>query len=434
MAQNNSLTNFSFDDENDDFATPGTKKTKDLEEIIKEVKGEDDDFDDDFPETKLPAKVAEAVNKGKTKIEKREGEEDDSEEDWGFDDDKTKVKPKVETTTKPKEEVKGTKEKVKGEETKDEEDEENIEFEGDDSKGKDNEIGEDYYTNLVLDLKDKGILNIEIEEGKQYTEDEFFELHDAEIEARAEDTLGAFVEDMDDEGKAFIKFKKAGGKTSDFKAHIIDTSFDLEELDENNEKDVDKVIKYYLKVIKKNDEDEIEDIMASMKERGKKKGYAIKYFDKIKENRETTLANIVKAQEAINKQKEDNVKEFTAVIKSVLKDKDKINGFAITSKDITEIPDYINKPTVKQGKKFIPAFQADLNRVLTASKKGDLEDFITLAKLLKNRFEVKDIIAKVQTTVATKVKDAIDSSRKNNRRVSSSGGADRKPLADFFPD
>jgi len=49
MAQNNSLTNFSFDDENDDFATPGTKKSKDLEDVIKEVKGEDDDdFEDVF--------------------------------------------------------------------------------------------------------------------------------------------------------------------------------------------------------------------------------------------------------------------------------------------------------------------------------------------------------------------------------------------------
>ena len=71
---------------------------------------------------------------------------------------------------------------------------------------------------MISQLKDNGIFAaLEDEEFADGLSDEDLpDMIDKEVDARVEETMENFFDEMDDDGIAFLKFKKNGGKTSDF--------------------------------------------------------------------------------------------------------------------------------------------------------------------------------------------------------------------------
>lgn len=405
-----SLMDFQFDNDLEFFGVKATVDT-DGQQVIKEVKEEKIVDDDDAPDEGVTTLDDGEAKKGKPK---GEGEEEEEEDVTFFD--QNNEEEEEETTEldeeKPKKETPGKK--------KDEKEPEEV----DDKQ---------FFTTLVNEMKEKGIFqNIEVKENEEITEEKFLELQDAEIEARVNETFEAFAEEMDEDGKAFIKFKKDGGKTSDFFHIYSNRSFDIDQFDEDNEAHVNKVLKHYLTQVEKLDESDMNDRLEWLKEGGKEKAYAKKYFGIIENDRKTLKEKITKAQAEAAKEREDALKEFQTSFTEVLSKTESVGAFAITKTDQKELTSYVIKPTVKVGKnKYIPQFQKDIANIFKAETEEDKKKLLLLAKLVKTGFDVKDLVTQVETEVTKKAKSKL-ADAKRNIKPSSSGSAGKKSISDYF--
>lgn len=392
-----SLQDFNWDESEDFFGIPSEEKSE-TDEVIATVKT--DDVNDEP-----------VVTDG-----------DDDGDDTNPEADKSKK-------SKKKDEEEETPPTFFGEQPEDKSD-------SDEGKPSDTEAVPDdskFYSTLATEMKEKGIFqNLELEEGEEIDEEKFFELQDAEIESRVEETFEAFGEDLDEDGKAFLKFKKNGGNTQDFfRVYGNQTSLSLDSVDTSNEEDQDLVIKHYLKVIDSMDDDEIADRLDWLEENGKKKGYAEKYMNKLQEVDKKNKEALAKQAENISKQREEGAKKFNQDLQTELEKTETVGSFDFSKVDKKDLINYITKPTVKIGKnKYITQFQAELGDIFKAE--GDKkQSLLLLAKLVKTGFDVKDLLETTKTKVVKEAKSKLQYA-KAGVRASSTGGSNRKAITDYF--
>jgi S-adenosylmethionine:tRNA-ribosyltransferase-isomerase (queuine synthetase) len=100
------------------------------------------------------------------------------------------------------------------------------------------------WSNIYKELKNRGIISIDVEDESSIDADRFIELQEEEIEARLEETIQAFMEELDEDGKAFLKFKKEGGNTKDF-FKIYSEISEVPTPEYNDEKSQEKFLRYY---------------------------------------------------------------------------------------------------------------------------------------------------------------------------------------------
>jgi len=389
---NNSLQDFNWDNAGDFFnINPKGEEAENVTEVIKKEDDTDDtniadNVDDDTPE-------GEDTSKGK---KKKESDDEEQNVEGFFEDEKP-----------------------------------NSTEEGEEGKGaKPGENDDKFYTTLASELKEKGIFqNVEIKEGEEIDEDKFFELQDSEIESRVEETFEAFFEELDDDGKAFLKHKKAGGSTQDF-MQVYQNTISIDGVNLEEDKDQDLVLAHYMRTVDTMDEDEITDRIEWLKENGKKKAFAEKYFNKLKDidtERKTALAE---RASQMSKQREESAKKFNEDLDKELNSTESVGSFSFGKVDKKGLMNFITKPTVKVGKnKYITEFQAELGEIF----KGEGENkkkLLLLAKLVKSQFDVKDLIEETKTKVVKDAKSKLQQSR-TGVRPSTSGGNNKKSLSDF---
>lgn len=283
------------------------------------------------------------------------------------------------------------------------------------------------YKELTQKLKQKGIFqNVEIPEDEEVEEDKFFEYHDKEIEARVDEALEDWSEQLDEDGKAFIKFKKEGGKTEDFlktyREAIERPSGDLK--DESYQ---EKLSRYYYKKVEGLDPEDIDDRIQWLKDSGKLEKYAEKHDEKITEMEASSKQNLVEKQKEQARLAEEAKTKFVDAVRTALEETDEVGKFKFTPKLKKELLPFITKPTVKVGKnQYITGVQDKLKTALR-----DPSKMLILAKLLYNDFDVSDIEATTTTQQTRQIKG--DLQRKEHVKVTSSGQIGKKrSLADYF--
>lgn len=405
--QTGSLQDFSFD--NDTWF--GQKEEIDAtEQVLKEVKGTAKTVADDGEggETKV-----EATNIKDTKTK----EDEDEEEPTFFGEEKPEDKPKEEDEETEEEEGKDKGKKKEKDE------------------GKDNPENDDkFFTTLAGELKEKGIFqNVELKEGEEITEEKFFELQDAEIEKRVEETFEAFFEELDEDAKNFLRFKKNGGKTADFFAsHTASAGIDLDNFDVENEAQRTQMLTHYLSTVEKLDAEDIKDRIEWLKEGGKEKTYATKYQKAMQATRDELKETIVKSQEEAAKQREAEVSNFNNSLNETLGKTETVGAFTFTKNDQKELGGYITKPTVKVGKnKYVPAFQAEIANIFRADSEESKQKLLLLAKLVKSNFDVSDLVTETKTKVVKQAKSRLQEA-KTGVKPSTSGNYTKKSLGDYF--
>lgn len=439
-SKESSLEDFTWDTAGnaDFFGVPGTaagteeKKTT-MDEILKEVAEDDDDdsevttLDTSKKEKKKPAKK----DKNEEGEEEEEDEDEEKEEEVSFSfgaEDEEEEDEDEEDEDKSKKKTSDKKEKVSKEASKDK------------SKKKPEAEQTDgqFYKTLASELKEKGIFeNIELDEEKEeLTEEEFFTLQENEVEARVTETFEAFAEEMDDDGKAFIRFKKNGGNTADFISVYVDSpvpDFGGKEFDPKNETHRKVVLETYLTLVEKLDDEELADRLTWLKENGKDQAMSEKYYGKLTDIDAKQKAALLKHAEDKAKEREESTKAFNKNLQDVLNKTDVVGKIKITKDDKKKLADLITKPTVKVGKnKYIPSFHSKLGTILRAGTPEDTAKLIVLAKLVEGDFDIKDLVTKVETEVTNKVKSKIRDA-KNGVKPSSSGQyGNKKTLSDFF--
>jgi len=397
---NTLLDDFSLDDGDEfDFASSsGILQDKKKTVVVPKKVEDKQDEDEDENEEGTEGKTVEKGTKAKKKVEKTEDEDEDINFDEEDDDDDKVVKT----------------EKVEGKKAD--------EDAGDKQEGLS-------FTDLAADLKDKGIFNnVEIAEDKELTEEEFFKMHDDEIESRVTETFEAIFEELGKEGSDFLKYVGNGGNPRTFLAKISNR-FNLDELDTDNDAQVNKTLKHYLINFEKIDDEDIDDKMKWLEDSGKKKAYATKYFKIIKETEKEEEAEALALQEQAFKAKQAQVKEFNDTLKEVVGNIKTVGSFNVNKTEQKSLVDYITKPVVKVGKnKYIPEFQAKLRKVLDGKTDKDMEKLAVLAKILKEDFKLEDLETKTTTKVLAKTKSRLASKGSVIKSISSTP----KSLADYM--
>lgn len=444
-----SNTGFSWDTDTDDtefFGTGGKTpavKPKTVAEIVKEVVTENDDFEVETEEVttvdekKKPAKV-----KGKAKSEEaeinfeEEGEVEDSDFTFGQDT-KQPAKKKPESPAKKEAKEKIKPEADEEEETEEEGDEEDEVPHNPKPKEEEEEVSDGkFFFTQAKEMIEKGKFHhVKLPEGKEeLTDDEYFDLQDEEIEGRVTETFEAFFEELDEEGVDFLKFKRDGGRSADFisiygNSPVPDFEGGYNAEDEGHRQEV---IESYLFLVDKMDAEEVKDRLEWLKENGKEKAYADKYYNKLVEIDTAQKTALLQGQAAAAKKKEAETKKFNTALYELLDKTEQVGQIKITKEDKKKLGNLITKPSVRVGKnKYVPEFHHKLGQILKGETPEAKQTLLLLAKLVDNNFDFTDIAVKAETKVAQKVKSKLRDS-KNGVKPSSSGNYTKRSLSDFF--
>lgn len=370
----------------------------------------DKDSEDNFfgieTETVEPEKLK-TKEKEKVKTETVKGQEDGSDDDAGTEE---KVKTEKKTKEEDDEPFKAVEETVKSEEDQ-------------------NLSDTEFFTNLTKEFKTKKLFRtLELKDDEEVDEEKFFELAEEEAENRAEEIVEAFMDELDEDGKAFLKFKKDGGQNSEF-FKVYAQSAAIPQVDVNTTEGQDAILRYYYKNHDDMDDAEINDKLEWLAENGKKADYAVKYNTKIqtedKKKKEQLLITQQKAQEKAIKSRE----KFINSVKNVVTKSDDINGFKfVTKKDKTEVLDFITKPSIElENGRTLTGLQNAFNELF---KEDNHDKLVILAKILKNNFDFSDVVSKVKTEVTKEAKSTLNKQRETSRPASQPNH--KKSLAEFF--
>lgn len=278
---------------------------------------------------------------------------------------------------------------------------------------------------ILNSMKEKGLLEYELEEGEELTDELASEL----IEDKWEDSINSAVEEtmkeLPDSVKELIKYSMNGGNPNELIAQMaskptntITDKTDISDIENQ------KAVVRAARVEKGEDQETIDTYIQFLEESGKLDSIAKKEFEAVIENKKqftkqqaTLQAERKTAQKLKNREFKKNLTELITSGES---------GVKLSRQEQKEMPDYIAEPTVQleNGNK-ISQLQSDIFKAL-----NDKNKTVLLAKILKSDFDLSDFTASAKTEVVKKVKGAVDSNRSNKRNRSSQ--PKRKSLADML--
>lgn len=281
------------------------------------------------------------------------------------------------------------------------------------------------WSSIYKELKSRGVISIDVEDESQIDAEKFIELQEEEIEARLDETIQAFMDQLDEDGKAFLKFKKEGGNTQDF-FKIYSEISEVPTPDYDDEKSQEKFLRYYYSNYEDLDDDDIDDKIDWLKESGKLYKYAQKFHEQIEEEGEKAKQETVEKQKRLAIHQEEQRKQLIKDLKQTIDTSSEIKSWTLTQRDKKELHGYMTKPAVKIGNnQFLTQFQNDLQNAFK-----DKSRMILLAKILASDFDVSDIKERAKTEVIKETRQKINNQKLNP--VTSTKGSRNKGLADFF--
>lgn len=329
----------------------------------------------------------------------------------------------TEDTDKPESEDK-TKSKKKDEEEKVSFFEE--EADEDKSKEKTSTADGSIYEDVYKDLKEAGIFkHVELEDGEELDADRLYELQQEEIEAEVTSRLDAWAsQELDEDAKAFIKFKIQGGDTSEFfKTYQSTSEITLGDIEDEDYQD--NLIRYQLQ--KEGwDKDEIEDRLEFLTESNKKSKFAERYHDRLIKEQEKEKQALVKQAEEQKIRAKQQEEQFRVSIKDTLDTNKEINGIKFTDKDKNNLINFLTKKEKLEDGRVITGFQKKLSESFNDPKKIAL-----LAKILNDDFDFSSFEKSAITKKTKEIKRNIEQ-RQSMRPTGSGSSSGANSLASLF--
>jgi len=333
-----------------------------------------------------------------------------------------------ESNDNPKEEVTFSFEETEEESEEEEDDNES----GDASTSDEGEkVTSETSVSTVQYLKDKGLIDYELEEGTEMTSELAEEILEDSIDEKIKDRLTGLFEELPDVVKELNKFAMNGGDVSEFFNKVSSTSTTGISADMDMSVDANKelVVKDQLKTAGYDDED-IATQIEFLKDSGKLDVMADKHFEKWKAQDELNKTAMFKANEEKVKADKANRRKFKNNLTVMLKETEEVNGIKLSKDDKKTLPTYMSDKTVKMSNgTYATQMETDLYSALKDENKR-----ILIAKLIKDDFNFESIKTEATTKVAKKVKE--DIRRGKTITPKSATGSSQKnkkeSLADFF--
>lgn len=258
-------------------------------------------------------------------------------------------------------------------------------------------------------LKEKGLVEFELEEGEELTE----ELAENLLEDSWENALDSAVEDtikeLPQEVKDLIKFASKGGDVNEFLSNLTQNASTGVTKNSDISKESVQIAAITLDLKKQGyDQEYIDSQIDFLKGSDKLQNIAEKAYNKIiaEQEKESSdkIASLKEAQENRKKQARIYKGNITTHINSLAE----VKGLPLTKKDKAELPDYISEPTVElQDGRYVSELQADIFKVM-----ADKDKIVLLAKILKTDFDFSPIERKQQTAVSRDFKSKVENTEK----------------------
>lgn len=299
-------------------------------------------------------------------------------------------------------------------------------FEEEDETKKESTTDNAFYEDVYKDLKEAGIFkHVELEDGEELDADRLYELQQEEIEAEVTSRLDAWAsQELDEDAKAFIKFKIQGGDTSEFFKTYQNTS-EITLGDIEDEDYQDNLIRYQLQ--KEGwDKDEIEDRLEFLTESNKKSKFAERYHDRLIKEQEKEKQALVKQAEEQKIRAKQQEEQFRVSIKDTLDTNKEINGIKFTDKDKGNLINFLTKKEKLEDGRVITGFQKKLSESFNDPKKIAL-----LAKILNDDFDFSSFEKSAITKKTKEIKRNIEQ-RQSMRPTGSGSSSGANSLASLF--
>lgn len=288
--------------------------------------------------------------------------------------------------------------------------------------------------NIVMKLKERGLIDFDLEEGQELTEEEASDLLEESLEAAVQQNLADIFKDLHPIVKDFNKFVSDGGDPMEFiKTHKNHAEKGLSlGMDLSKDETQEKVLRM-LFAEEGLDDDLIDSQIDFLKDNGKLKNLSEKKYQTWSKSVAEEQRKLLEKQEEDKKNKKEKEKKYRRDLADFIASNDTVGNLKLNKGDKNSLTSYIMDRNVKlQNGQFISSFYADLNSVL-----GNTEAIVQLAKLLKLRdkagkFSFKEIEKDIETSVTKKIKDKInneDNHTPSNRQAS---GFKKKSLVDFL--
>lgn len=303
---------------------------------------------------------------------------------------------------------------------------EDLSFFEEDKTKKESTTDNAFYEDVYKDLKEAGIFkHVELEDGEELDADRLYELQQEEIEAEVTSRLDAWAsQELDEDAKAFIKFKIQGGDTSEFFKTYQNTS-EITLGDIEDEDYQDNLIRYQLQ--KEGwDKDEIEDRLEFLTESNKKSKFAERYHDRLIKEQEKEKQALVKQAEEQKIRAKQQEEQFRASIKDTLDTNKEINGIKFTDKDKGNLINFLTKKEKLEDGRVITGFQKKLSESFNDPKKIAL-----LAKILNDDFDFSSFEKSAITKKTKEIKRNIEQ-RQSMRPTGSGSSSGANSLASLF--
>jgi|VirMetMinimDraft_7_1064189.scaffolds.fasta_scaffold02511_8 hypothetical protein len=280
-------------------------------------------------------------------------------------------------------------------------------------------------------LKEKGLLDYELEEGEELTEEKAAAFIEDNYEASIEERVGELFQELPQVVKDLNKFVLDGGDIRSFLGSFVKDSGVSSDMDISQEANQELVMRNALKE-EEYDDDYIETHIEFLKDTKKLEKFAKAKLEKKKKEEDKAREAMVKQQEAAKQAQKETLRKLKSSVTSNLKEINDVEGIPLTKADKKDLPSYMVDRNVKlDNGGSITAMQMDLMEALKDEKKA-----LFIAKLLKTDFDLSTIQAKAQTEVTKKVKDGIRRNKKDTKNVRSTGSgatsAGKKSLSDYF--
>ena len=299
-------------------------------------------------------------------------------------------------------------------------------FEEEDETKKESTTDNTFYEDVYKDLKETGIFkHVELEDGEELDVDRLYELQQEEIEAEVTSRLDAWAsQELDEDAKAFIKFKIQGGDTSEFFKTYQNTS-EITLGDIEDEDYQDNLIRYQLQ--KEGwDKDEIEDRLEFLTESNKKSKFAERYHDRLIKEQEKEKQALVKQAEEQKARARQQEEQFKTSIKETLDTNKEINGIKFSDKDKNGLINFLTKKEKLEDGRVITGFQRKLSESFSDPKKIAL-----LAKILNDDFDFSSFEKSAITKKTKEIKRNIEQ-RQSMRPSGSGSSSGANSLASLF--
>jgi len=279
------------------------------------------------------------------------------------------------------------------------------------------------------DLKERGLLDYELEEGEELTDERAQELIDDGYENNLNDKIGKMLEDLPPVTRDLVKYALNGGNESEFlKKLSTNKSVGLSEnLDMDNEDNQKLVMSTDLKN-QGYDDEYIEAQIDYLKDSGKLKSISTKAFAKVTEAEKAQRTSDVKAAEANKTALKEKKRVYRKDLDTYLSSLENVKGINLSKSDQKDLGSYMTDQIVDTGNGRATAFQKGLLDALQ-----DKENSVLLAKLVKSNFDFSSIERNATSKKSKDIKK--DVRRTGEKKTSTSGSSQKsksKSLAEFF--